>query len=230
MKSVLKEFFELMGYCVLVVCFLFASFLLLINVYHYKELNKVDSRSLGTESTYLAVKDAVSNIEKNVSSVKFTDSSNKSNGGMLIRDSINTCTDYIKNSSFYKLSDKTEISEKDIYDTNKEMYNTLNNKCLFFIPYYVESAQKTYGVGSSYDDELKDDVEFTKNKIASYSDFLYNKSLGNSSYNYSTSISTSTIYNDLNKSINLTISNYEELARTVEKISLWYVDEFGGAR
>lgn len=230
MKSVLREFFELMGYCVLVVCFLFASFLLLINVYHYKELNKVDSRSLGTESTYLAVKDIVSNIEKNVSSVKFTDSSNKSNGGMLIRDSINTCTDYIKNSNFYKLSDKTEISEKDIYDTNKEMYNTLNNKCLFFIPYYIESAQKTYNVASSYDNELKDDIEFTKSKIASYSDFLYNKSLGNSSYNYSTSITTSTIYNDLNKSINLTISNYEELARTVEKISLWYVDEFGGAR
>lgn len=230
MKSVVKEFLELMGYCVLVVCFLFASFLLLMNVYHYKELNKVDNRSLGSEERYLAVKDIISSVENNVSLVKFTDSSNAANGAKLIKDGFDSCINYMKNSSFYKLSEKTYITEKDIYDANKEMYNTLNNKCLFFIPYYIESANNTYGVGTSYEKELKDEVEFQKDKVSLYSDFLFNKSLGNSAYKYSTSITTSTIYNDLNKSVNLTIANYEDLARTVEKISLWYVEEFGGAR
>ncbi len=230
MKSVFKEFFELMGYCVLVVCFLFASFLLLMNVYHYKEVTRVENRNFSQESSYVSVKDTVSSIEKNVKLVNFTDNSNEALGGNLIKDGINSCVTSIKNSKFYALGEQTSITEKDVYDINKEMYNVVNNKCLFFIPYYVDTTIKTYNVATSYEKELKDDIEFSKNKIADYSSFLFNKSLGNSSYSYTTSITNSTIYNDLNRSINLTITNYQELARAVERISLWYVDEFGGAR
>lgn len=230
MKSIVKEFLELMGYCVLVVCFLFASFLLLINIYHMKEISKVESRNFAQENSYLSVKETVENIEKNINSVSFTTGSNKTSGGTLIRDSLNSCVSAIKESKFYTLSDQTLVDYKDVYEINKELYNDVNNKCLFYVPYYIDSAIKTYNVGKSYDDELKKDVEYFKNQISEYSNFLYNKSLGNSSYSYTTSISNSTIYNDLNNSINLTISNYQQLVRTVEKISVWYVDEFGGAR
>lgn len=230
MKSIVKEFFELMGYCVLVVCFLFASFLLLMNVYHMKEISRVESRSLAQENTYISVKDTMSDIEKNVNSVSFSTSSNMASGGSLIKDSLNSCISSIKESKFYALGDKMSIDYKDVYEVNKEMYNDVNNKCLFYVPYYIESATKTYNVGKSYEKELKEDIEYSKSQISDYSNFLFNKSLGNSSYSYTTSISNSTIYNDLNNSINLTISNYQQLVRTVEKISLWYVDEFGGAR
>ncbi len=230
MKSVLKEFCELFGYCVLVVCFLFASYLLLINFYHYKELNKTVDRNFASENLYSSVKTTIEEAKENVKSVNASGNSNKESGASLIKTGFDTCITALENSNFYKLSEKNSFSEKDIYDTNKEMYNTINNKCLFYIPYYIEGANKTYNVGSSYEKELKSDILFVKDKVGSYSDYLYTKSLGNSSYKYSTSISTSTIYNDLEKNINLTIYNYRELANAVLELSSWYVDEFGGVR
>lgn len=230
MKSVLKEFCELFGYCVLVVCFLFASYLLLINFYHYKELNKTVSRNLATESVYSSVVDEIKEVKSMVESVDSTGSSNKQLGANIIKSGFNGCISALENSNFYKLSEKNSFTEKDIYDTNKEMYNTISNKCLFYIPYYIEGAYKTYGVGSSYEKELKSDISFIKDKVNVYSDYLYTKSLGNSSYKYSTTISTTTIYNDLDKNINLTIYNYRELVDAVLELSSWYVDEFGGAR
>ncbi len=230
MKEILKEFLELLGYCVLGVCFLFASYLLLINLYHYREISVSQQRILLSEESYSDFTETIEKIKKNINSVDLNGSTNSQfvSAASGIKSGFDSCIKDLEASYFYQLGQKNMIVTQDIYQANKEMYNTINNKCLFFIPYYIETSAEGYGYGDSFE-YMKDDVEFKKERIFVYSDFLFNKTLGNSSYSYTTSVSRSTIYNDLNQTINMTISNYNELVNTVLDISEWYVDEFGGA-
>lgn len=230
MKEIYKEFLELLGYCVLVVCFFFSSYLLLINLYHYNEIAVSQQRILSTEESYTSFKETLSEIKNDISSVSFagiTDSK-KVSAAMSVKNALDGCVSVLESSAFYNLDQKNVIVIKDIYDTNKEMNNTINTKCLFFVPYYIEASIESYGYGQSFD-KIKDDVEFKKERIFVYSDFLFNKTLGNTAYSYTTDVTRTTIYNDLNQSINMTISNYNELVNTVNDISDWYVKEFGGA-
>ena len=59
-------------------------------------------------------------------------------------------------------------------------------------------------------------------------EYLTDSGLGNSSYNFVTDVTRSTIYNKVSNELDLTIDNYRMIAYLLDDVANWYVSEYGG--
>lgn len=229
MKEFLKDFCDLFASSLITICFMLASFLLLINLYHYKEVNYVYNVDMRTNINYVAFKDNVKKIETKLSSVNTSNLyGNKRSAANNIKGIINTCMDTLKNSDFYKLDEKNAITQKDIYYLNLDLNEELNDSCLFYLGYSTNHVLKTYNMQGSFTSAYNF-INDQKIQIGASVDYLNDRLLDNSTYHYVTDITRNSIFNETSANLSYTINNYLELVSTVDNMTNWYVNEFGGA-
>ena len=228
MKEILKEFFELLANSVIVICLIVVSFLLLVNLYHYRETSYVYNTDLNTNVKYVEVKTIISSIEEKVK--KFPAVGNSINATSTLdtaKGEITKCLNSLKNSKYYTLSDTQSISSKDIYDVNMEFYTDFSNACLFYVGYHIEK---------SLNEELKKEffptykhIEDQKKQILTSTEYMRDRLLANSAYGFTTEVTRNTTFNDRNAMLSMTILNYYSTVKTLEKVTDWCLEELGGA-
>lgn len=228
----MKEFFEelllLLSQCILVVCLAFASFLFLINFYHYKEISYSEQFDLKDNVNYQEYKKIMNNVDKKMNSVNY-DLVNYSNTAKPIYEYYKTCKKDIDAGSFSALENKKSINSLDIYNANTDILRKYNGSCIFFIPYNITLINKNNKPSVSFDSTKK----ITDDKadiIISNSDYLIRAQLGNSSYSFVTDNVRMGVYNKTYNEMRLTINNYKLMASLLNDVADWYVDEFGGNR
>ncbi len=224
MKEILKDFSTLFANGILVICLMVASFLVLINLYHSKEVSYEYYAELSEDDRYTSIKDSIEVMKTNVEAVP--SSNNPAASG--VKQVIDRCITALESSSFYKLDEKDYIHFKDIYNANSELASELNNTCLFALSYTTSNdilGNTEYA--SSYE-PVNTLVEEERNIVITQTDYLKNRLLANSTYSYMTDTTRNSIFNETEANLFLLVSSYDRVTSSLERVTNWYVDTFGG--
>lgn len=220
MKDFFAEFLKLLADSILIICFSFAAFLLIINTYHYKEITYAAPVTLNENLDYKNYKETLRNVDNKMKSVKFTVNST----AKPIYQYYDSCAKAISEGTFDKFDTKTSLKAMDIYTANEEMIKVYNNKCLFFISNNISTITKN---AKSFDSTKKLIDEKSK-IIIDNADYLRRAQLSNSSYTYTTDNTRRGVFNKTDNEIKLTVNNYKLMASLLDDIANWYVLEYGG--
>jgi len=226
MKEFIVEFLKLFANCILVVCFAFSSFLLIINIYHFEEVGIKYDSDIAEDIRYTEYKASIDKSTKKINSVSSLDV-NYDNYGKVIKDYYTACVNKLNDSSYSKLASNDIVDGKVIYDLNYEVLNELNNVCLISMSSFIKESTETV----KFDHNPMSTINLVKEKrnlILRNSDYLIDSGLGNSAYGFSTDIFKGTVYNKTISEFDLTVDNYTMIASVLEDIADWYVLEFGG--
>lgn len=223
MKSLLNDFLKLFANCMLIICFIMVAFLLVVNIYHYKELSYVYYKDMNESLTYTNYVNKKNDIKNKI------DSLNDSEVGGKIKQLYTDCYNSIEDSSFNKFKDKNNFILKDAYDANAEMKDELSNKCFFLVSYSVKNMKEKGKITEDLT-EIDNYVSTHRDMIISNNSFLFNHLLSNSIYTFVTDVTRNSIYNNTAETINQTIQNYYVFVDTVDYSLNWYLNNLGGVR
>ena len=227
MKEFFGEFLDVLSGCVLVICLAFASFLLIINVYHYKEVRYAQVINLNENADYIEYKNTLKSVDKKMKSVNISgvryDSTAKP-----IYEYYEGCTKSLQNGTFATFESKDAVTGTDIYKANDEILKTYNRSCAFGIPYNITVISKSFKLSNSA--SLFKTTEGKRKIVIDNAEYLTKSGLGNSAYSFSTDTTRGGIYNKLSNETKLTVNNYRMIASILDDVANWYVDEFGGNR
>lgn len=226
MKDFVVEFLKLFANCILVVCLSLMAFLLISNIFHYREVSYQYNADLHNNADYNEYKRILKNVDKKMNSVNYKDSQYNSTAKP-IYEYYSACVDSLKNGTFAKLDSKQGINALDIYNANNEILKEYNNKCIFYIPYNISNIYSKNSPNVSFD-KTKEFTDQRAEMIIDNAEYLTKSGLGNSSYSFVTDVTKASIYNKVYNELGLTINNYKMMALLLDDVADWYVDEFGG--
>lgn len=229
MKEMINSFLDLFGNSILIIALMLSSFLLLINIYHYQEVNYEYKSDILTSNQYLSFKNTVDKMEESVKKIN-TDAIKDQNKRMVLKTAegkINKCLGILKESDYYNLQ-KANFKINDLYFLNEDLFSELHYQCLFMVNYNIYDSLEKYNIDSSNYDSIKKQVESNSDEISKYTEFIRDEMLQNSSYGYTTNITRSTIFNKMKYTTEVISFNYTNLVNSVESMIEWYVIESGG--
>ncbi len=229
MKNILKEYLDLFGNSLLIIALMLSSFLLLINLYHYREVNYKYTYDINDSGQYQQFKSTIEKIEKNSSKTN-TDIIKDQNKRMVLKSTggqIDKCVALLKESDYYNLN-TTTFDANNLYFLNNDIFTDIQNQCLFLLNYSIVNSLQKYSVDSTSYKSIDNYTIHQIDSIKKYSEFIKNELLQNSSYYYATDTTKDTIFNKLQYTTDLIMFNYNNLITNVNKIAEWYVTEAGG--
>lgn len=225
MKDFMLDFLKVLANSILIISLAFVSFLLIINIYHYKDVSYKYEVNVTDSEKYQNYKKLLNSVDKKMNSVD-VDNINYATTAKPIYDYYEGCKAIFDEDDFNKLQDGKMISVVDIYNANNKILNDYNNVCLFSIPYNISIMYEDSGLF----DEVRELTEEKREIVISNAEYLTKATLGNSGYSFSTNTFRASIYNQTASWYDLTINNYKMMASILDDIADWYVLEFGGNR
>ena len=224
----IKDFFKLFGNIVMMLGIIMASFLLLINLYHYREISHTYSVDTNENISYKSIRDNISKSEKLVSiDISKVDAS-KTDSAKAIQGTINKCIISFKDSELYKNSGMHTFKYYDTYTNMNYLYTKINAECNSLLKYsmkpYIESNSS---VKSSYNNMINN-YEKMFDVVASNANYMEKKSLNTNSYSFTSEMNRFSIFDDLRSDTEFTLRNYDIVSSLILDISTWYHNTFGG--
>lgn len=223
----IKQYLKVVSYMCSGLVFVFASFYLLANVFHYMELRrdyvaKYDDQVIVTEID--------SNIQKATENVSSFDVNNY-NGTIpaaqmsLIKQNIDQCAVAFNNETRQAMKGKTKITIVDVYKLRESYENDILNKCIINNLYWITSVEDNYPSAT-----LVKNKEINKlyvDSLLSSTSYLKKDLLNNSSYYYNTSIASSSMKDNTRDGFFEVMDSYNKAAKFVLYISNWFKEEAG---
>ena len=226
MRNFFVEFLMLLAKCILVICLVFASFLLLSNFYHYKEITRNVVVDFNSNSDYIEYKNGLDAISKKFASVDYKKNGNRAKP---IYEYYEFCFKSLKEGTVEGFKDSDFVTSFDIYNANREMIDNYSNNCIFGFIHNIEVINEKSKPKKSFDNTKKLLEEKSK-IIINNADYLIKSGLGNSSYSFSTDVTNASINNKIDNELSLTINNYNLLVSLLNDVADWYVLEFRGSK
>ncbi len=226
MKAFFIDFLTLLANCILIVCLSLMSFFLIANLYHAREISYGYSADLKNDSKYKDYKKTINDSFNKMKNINYDNRKNELTAKPIYQ-YYSDCVESLNNGTFANFENDDNITALDIYNANNEILNDYNNKCIFYLPYSIETIYKDKKQNVSFNNVLSL-VEERGNIISSNAKYLTDSELGNSSYTFTTDTSRVSIYNKIKGELDLTMNNYELISLILSDISDWYVLEFGG--
>lgn len=223
----LRQYFKIIGYMLLGLVFIFSSFYILANAYHYFELRK----------DYIAnVNDItiVQDMDKNLADIKYnanTFNPSNYNGKIpanqmsLIQTNLNNCINAFNNDTIKDIRSKTRITIVDVYKLHESYSDSILSKCIVDNLNWVINIKDDYP--SDYLVKSKEINKMYVQSLLSATSYLKKDLLNNSSYYYNTSISSSSVKDNTRDGFSEVIDAYYDASKYVKYISDWFRKEAG---
>lgn len=226
MKEFIIEFLKILANSILLVCFALCSFLLVLNIFHSKEISYNYSIDLANDFSYNNYKKSLISIDKKMESVNYNIPAYATTAKPIYQ-YYKSCVDALNGSAFNQFSAKSSINAYDLYKANEEIVSNYSSVCAFNLAYNISIIDKSKNFRNDFDKVMKD-VELKRDMVIDNSNYLMTSGLSNSSYGFSTDMFKSSIFNKVSNDFRLTVNNYETIASILEDVADWYVLEFGG--
>lgn len=222
MRLFINEYTKVLAYAFIGLIFAYCSFYLIANIYHYQEIRKNYIVDVKEMDTYQSIIDNIDLIEKNID-VKIENYRGSENSTAMVdlRENLSNCVMSMDNEYLKTLSQKKEISIKDVETLRGVVTNSVVNGCLIENMYHL-----TYE---------KDDLKFMKDSsiflkqsidtINSQLDFRKRDILNNSSFYFNTNSAYSNVYNKTGDNFLQLLSIYEESTELVLSVSSKFNNE-----
>lgn len=226
MKEFIIEFLKILANSILVVCFALCSFLLVLNIFHSKEISYNYSIDLSNDFSYSNYKKELLSIDKKMNSVKYNIPAYATTAKPIYQ-YYKSCVDALNSGSFSQLNTKNTINSYDIYKANLEITSNYSSVCAFNLAYNISIIDKNKNFKNDFDNVMNN-VELKRDILLDNSNYLMTSGLANSSYGFSTDVFKTSIFNKVSNDFRLTVNNYELIASILDDVANWYVLEFGG--
>lgn len=225
----LKQYLKIISYICTGLVFVFASFYILANLYHYYELRKDYISSFNSQDLTLEIDSTLSNVQANINLYDSkTYKGNVSASNMLmVKQKLSNCIMAFNNETVNNLRTKNRITIIDVYNLRESYENDILNQCVVNNLYWLVSIDESFG--STY---LLNNKNITKlymdTLLTSSTAYLKKDLLNNSSYYYNTAISSSSVKDNTRDGFYEVMDAYNRVAKLVLYVSEWYKMEAGG--
>ena len=227
MMKIFKEYINILGYIITGILFGFCSFILFINLYHYRSVNEKYINDSDNKITSSIVKQKIEIIKNNTSSdINNYKGNSNINDLASAKSRINSCAKVLDNEKMYQIIDKEQLDIYDVYKFQQYYQMEIANECLIKQLYELALPEENNKIDSLnlikpflYDNinRLKDGTDYVKKVLKS-----------NSNYYFTSDVSKSDIYDIIGDSYNEVLNNYLAAINVVSDVSAWYKKEIGG--
>lgn len=226
MKKILAEYINIIAYVVTGIVFGFTFFLLVLNVYHYKDIQETYKKQDSDYKIDIELIEKLNAASLNINSVKLNNTNNNYKMLSNIELKLNTCVEKINNNKFGRLLSKKTISISDVYDMQQFYKKDISNECLVKQLYElnVGNNQNEYNEYIDTITFIEDNIE----KLKDSTDYVEKVIKNNSSYSFTSSSTKSNIYNQVKDSYYNIINNYVDAIDFIYDLSVWYKNISGG--
>ena len=212
MKKFIMDYLNIIIYCILGLILMIASFYLFINYYHFQEV-KTTIYVADTDTKYLNYKQTLEKLDDNLN--RYQISTNKDKTKDTLYSKLYTCSHILKDTgTFYQIIPNQFYSNNDVYQLGTKFQTDVLNICYASHLSYLttDEVDENLQIVGSF---LKNDVDILSSQIKFAMDEIQN----NSSYYFSTNVSSSTIRNSLNSDYTIIANTYTEFANILVNIS-----------
>lgn len=222
MKKVFVEYFNLIGFSITGIVFGFTFFLLLINFYHYKDVNNTYIKQDSDFKMNSEIGNKINKINENISSFDVNNYTGVENIYSLasIKSRLNTCVTKINTNEFKDILNKKEINVKDIYNMQQFYQINIANECLVKQLYEITSNESKIKISNSNTVTLfmQDDIE----SLIKSTDYLQKVIKSNSNYTFSSNSSKIDLYDNTKDSYYEILNKYNASIDYIYDVSLWF--------
>ncbi len=224
----LKDFFKLFGNIIIMLGIMMASFLLLINLYHYRDLSHTYNVDINENVSYKSIKNNIDKSEKLLSIDLSKGNANNYDTAKAFNTSINKCITTFKDSDLYNKSGIYSFKYYDTYLNMNYLYTKINSDCNSLLKYSVKPyLESNSDIKSSYDNMMVNYDEIF-DVVISNSSYMEKKSLNTNSYSFTSEMNRFSIFDDLRSDTEFTLRNYDIVSSLILDLSTWYSNTFGG--
>lgn len=228
MKRLLVEYCNIIGYTLTGLVFGIAFFLLFLNFYHYREVNDVYVKQESDFEINDDLKNKLSLINSNISSVDLNTYSGSmdKNSLSIIQTKLDNCISEIDTDQLSTILSKSKINIKDVYEM-QQFYNTnISNNCMIkqIYPMITEDSP----INPLLLDEVKPFLEDNINQLEISTDYLQKVIKNNTSYYFVSDSTKSDVYHQIKDSYYSVFNSYTNAIDFIYDISIWYKKKIGG--
>ena len=212
MKRFIKEYLKVISYAALGLIFIVASFYLVMNYYHYEELKRPLYISSG-DINYLNYQEKLNEISNNLNEFRSKNSTNDNLKTMYNK--LLTCQTVLQSDgTLANLPVNTYFNSHDIYELGSKFQTDVLNVCWALHLSYLTEEE----VALEFQD-VAPYVTSSINTIHNQVNFALAEIQNNSSYFYTTNITSSTIRNYLSADYTMISNAYNEFADIILNLS-----------
>ena len=212
MKKFIKEYLNIIAYSITGLILVITSFYLIMNYYHYEEV-KTTIYVSENDINYQGYKDKLEKIKTNLnvfSKSKITDTKLRA-----IYNKLSTCSSVLGgNNTLANIPTNHYFTSKEVYDLGSKFQTDVLNICWALHLSYITEENTDY--------RFKEVAPYIKNSvgiISSQVNFALSEIQNNSSYFYTTNITSSTIRNYLSSDFTSIAKAYNDFADIVLSLS-----------
>ncbi len=230
MIDFLKQYCRIIAYSLMGLVFAFASFFLLINMYHQAEISKVYTISSSYRTSviddYLT---SVQNIKDNLASINPSDYEGTltSSQAQTAYQKLNTCVTALSNDTISSTFDKQQVNIVDVYYLRESYENEAVKNCLGSLSWFADASEKE--IKNTFLLQNEKVLGLYINELAGKTNSLKSRLLNNSSFHFTTYISAIT-YDEVSGSFTEVVDAYSDVATLTEELSNFLKQEMEGAK
>jgi len=223
----IKKYFKIIGYMVLSLVFMFSSFYLLANAYHYLEIRKDYVVNLDQLPVVQELENNLAQVQENINSFDPNNyhGSVPTNNMNMVKENLNNCLLYFKNDTYNEIRQKTKISIIDVYKLSDSYDEQILNNCVVNNLNWVTGETNDYISGYLVD--TKDMNKMYVHSLVTSTSYLKKDLLNNSSYYYNTNISSSSVKDNTRDGMSEVLEAYNKASKYLLYISDWFKKEAG---
>ena len=224
MKKLLIEYFNMIGFAITGIVFGISFFLILINCYHYKDVNSTYIKQDSDYKINNEMKNKLEKINQNISI--FDPNTYHGNEDIYSMSSIKSrlqmCVTKINTEEFNRILEQKEINIKDIYDMQQFYQISISNECLVKQIYEISNNTENSKIKISSLNQISPFLEDNIEELITSTDYLQKVIKNNSSYSFSSNSSKIDIYDQTKDSYYSLLNNYSSAIDYIYDLSVWY--------
>ena len=214
MKKFIKDYLKLISYTVIGLVFLVSSFYLVMNYYHSEELKAplyISNGDINYQSYNNKLKELDENLNKFNSKKKYNTNANLTK----MYNKLITCKTVLNGEgTLAKIPVNSYFYPKDIYELGSKFQSDVLNICWALHLSYLTDEN----VSSEFSD-IAPYVENSVNMLSNQVNFALSEIQNNSSYFYTTNVTSATIRNYLNADYSIISKSYNDFANILVDLS-----------
>lgn len=225
----LKQYLKIINYAMMGLVFMFVSFYLLSNAYHYLEIRKDLIIDFNSQPLVNSLDKKIEKVNQNLStiSVNTYHGSIPVNQMQLIYFNLKSCKESFQNETIQFMRDKKKITIIDVYQLRESYENNILSNCIVNNLYWLTTiTPETFS--SPYLLNNQSMIQLYINSLLDETSYLKKDLLNNSSYFYNTSIASTSVKDNTRDGFYEVMSAYNKAISFVEFVSDWFTNELGG--
>ena len=230
MIDFLKQYCQIIAYSLMGLVFAFASFFLLINMYHQSEISKVYTISSSYRTSIIdSYLTSVQNTKNNLARINSNtyQGSLTSSQAQTAYQKLNTCVAALSNDTLTNTLDKSQVNIVDVYYLRESYENEAVGKCLSNLSWFASASEKE--ITNTFLLQNEKVLGLYIKELARKTSGLKSRLLNNSSYHFTTYISAIT-YDEVSNSFTEFMDAYSDVAALTEELSNFLREEMEGAK